>query len=281
MNVSIVIPVYNEAEHLAACLEAIATQTVAPYEVLVVDNNSTDNSAAIAERYAFVTVLRESRQGVVFARDRGFNATGGDIIGRIDADSLIAPDWVASIQHIFAGNTALAATTGKVRYYGLALSGVLDTIDLRLRRHLARLLGSELAMQGANMAVRRTAWQQVETQLCRTAGLHEDHDIGIHLSCLGYDITFDERLVTAIDCRRVQSSWLDFCRYAWLSPKTYALHDLDSRRHMYPIVWLAVVCHSPLKLLARGYNPVTERFSWRQLFGGPLAGRVNPATFVD
>jgi cellulose synthase/poly-beta-1,6-N-acetylglucosamine synthase-like glycosyltransferase len=57
MNVSIVIPVYNEADALAACLEAIAEQTIAPLEVIVVDNNSTDTSAAIAQGFDFVRLV--------------------------------------------------------------------------------------------------------------------------------------------------------------------------------------------------------------------------------
>ncbi len=281
MNVSIVIPVYNEAEHLGACLEAIACQTVRAYEVIIVDNNSTDGTVAIAERYPFVRVLHESRQGVVYARDRGFDAAGGEIIGRLDADSLMAPDWVASVQGLFAEDPDLTAVTGQVRYYGLALSGVLDFFDLCIRRRMARLLAHEVAMQGANMAVRRSAWQQVEPQLCRRSGLHEDHDLGIHLAAQGRKVTFDERLVAAIDCRRVESSWREFCRYVWLSPQTYARHGLKSRRHMYPVVGLAIACHLPLKLLYRGYNAQTERFSWRQLVNGPVTVRVNPGTFVD
>lgn len=281
MTVSIVIPVYNEAEHLAACLQAIARQTVQAYEVIVVDNNSTDGTVAVAEYYPFVRILRESKQGVVHARDRGFAAARGDIIGRLDADSLPAPDWVASLQQLFAQDTELAAVTGKVCYYGLAFSGVLDEIDLRIRRRMARLLGREIAMQGANMAVRRASWRRIKADLCRQGGLHEDHDLGIHLFDRGYKVTFDERLVTALDCRRVESSWIEFCRYVLLSPQTYARHGLKSRRHMYPIAGLAMIFHLPLKLLYRGYDVRHERFSWRRLFGDPVVGRVNPGTFVE
>jgi cellulose synthase/poly-beta-1,6-N-acetylglucosamine synthase-like glycosyltransferase len=281
LRVSIVIPVYNEAEHLAACLEAIANQTVTPHEVIVVDNNSTDGSVAIAQSFDFVAVIHESRQGVVNARNAGFDAVRGDIIGRIDADSLIAPDWVASINELFTERHDLAAATGKVRYYGMALSTVFDEVDLRVRRRMARLLGREVAMQGANTALRVSAWHDVKPYLCNKAGQHEDHDLGIHLSQRGQTVIFDERLVTSIDSRRVESSWLEFCRYALTSPRTYAQHGLRSRRHMYPVVALAIIFHSVLKLLRRGYNSRVERFSWRQLFAASPPVRVNPVTFVD
>jgi glycosyltransferase involved in cell wall biosynthesis len=281
MNLSIVIPVYNEAEHLGACLEAIAAQSIVPYEVIVVDNNSTDTTVAIAERYPFVTILRERRQGVVYARDRGFDAARGQIIGRLDADSVIAPDWVATAQQLFDENPALTAVTGKIRYYGLAFSSQLDSIDLRIRRRLARLLGKEVALQGANMALRRDAWQQVRPSLCHKSGMHEDFDLAVHLAGHGFMVAFDDRLDAAIDCRRLESNWSEFWTYAWLAPNTYAQHDLKSRRHMYPVVMLALTFYLPLKLLHRGFNTETERFSCRQLFVSPPMVHVNPATFVD
>src|SRR5437868_5512986 len=116
MNVSIVIPVYNEADRLADCLEAIARQTVRPLEVIVVDNNSTDNTLEVAERYSFVTLLNEPKQGVVHARNTGFNAVTADIIGRIDADTILPADWVAQIEKIML-NKGISAVSGSPHYY--------------------------------------------------------------------------------------------------------------------------------------------------------------------
>src|ERR1035437_9021599 len=93
LTLAIVIPVYNEEFYLKACLNSIAKQTVAPDEVIVVDNNSTDKSVQIAKSYKFVKLLHEKRQHQVFAQATGFNAIKSDIIGRIDADSILPPDW--------------------------------------------------------------------------------------------------------------------------------------------------------------------------------------------
>lgn len=278
-SVSIVIPVYNEAAHIAACLEAIATQSVRPYEVVVVDNNSSDETAAIAASYDFVTVLREKRQGVIHARDTGFDYAAGDIIGRIDADTVMAADWVETVRRIFE-DAAIGAVSGRATYHDMAWSRLLNTIDLRIRSYLAQTLGDEVAMQGANMAIRRSIWQNIRHDVCREGGMHEDLDLSVHTNAHGYKVVFDPSLVAALGYRQAESSFGAFIRYIILSPKTYARHGLRSQRFMYPVCALAIICHLPLKILHRGYNPETDTFSWLAVFGVAEA-RVNPATYVD
>ncbi len=279
-NVSIVIPVYNEAASIAACLDAIAQQTVSPLEVLVVDNNSSDDTVAIASRYAFVTVLHESRQGVVFARDTGFDAAAGAIIGRIDADTIIDAGWVATAQRLFAVNN-YGAVTGSVTYHDLALSPFLSALDLKVRKYLAYSLGDEVAIQGANMAIRRDVWTDVRRRVCRSGGMHEDFDLGIHTNWQGHKVVFDPQLRAAIGARQTEASFQNYARYITLSPKTYALHGLKSRRYMYPVVVAGIAFYGVLKLLHRGYDKRDGTFSWSSLVFTTKGSRVNPATYGD
>ena len=146
-RVSVVIPVYNEAATLPACLEALAGQTVPPFEVLVVDNNSTDDSVLVAARYPFVTVLHEKRQGVLHARGRGFTAARGDIIGRIDADTEVAPDWIKQLQQVFTEDSELLAVVGQMQY-GYGKTGALvNWFDRFWRGRMARLLAPAVPLQ--------------------------------------------------------------------------------------------------------------------------------------
>lgn len=279
-SVSIVIPVYNEAAHLPACLEAIQRQTVRPFEVIVVDNNSTDNTVAIAKSYDFVTLIREPKQGVVHARDTGFNKAKGAIIGRIDADTVISPNWIDSVQNIFMKDRDLGAVTGRAKYYDMGLSWLMNMVDLRFRYYFARVLGDEVAVQGANMAIRRQVWEDVRSHVCRRGGMHEDFDLAIHTNWCGHKVRFNPSLVASIGYRQAASTFKDFASYAFLSPKTYALHELESRRYMYPVAVLAVACYLPLKLLHQGYDKKAGKFSWTQLFSESVK-RVNPATYVE
>ncbi len=277
LRVSIVIPAYNEAHHLAQCLTAIQKQATKPYEVIVVDNNSTDKTAKIAQSFPFVKLIREDRQGVVFARDRGFNAARGDIIGRIDADTLLTADWVMNVQKIFQ-DSPVAAVSG-VMHYDVALSQTVDNLDLFFRRRLARLLGESdtVFLQGASMAMRRSAWQRIRHVLCRKGNMHEDFDLAIHLQEHGHEVVFDERLHATISARRTDVGFLQFANYVFMSPHTYAQHQLNSRKHMYSVVALALVAYVPARILYRGYDPLADSFSWSRVFTSRLeSARVDP-----
>jgi len=278
MKISIIIPVYNEAEHLGACLAAIAAQTVTPYEVIVVDNNSTDASVAVASSYDFVTLLREPRQGVVHARTRGFDVASGDIIARIDADTLLATDWVAQARAVF-NDPDVDAVSGVALYYNVAAAPLFDAIDLFFRRRLSRQLKDRVFLWGANMALRRGAWERVRPALCQRGGLHEDYDIAIHLQELGGRVVFDERLRAQVSSRRIDVGYLDFMRYVWVSPRTYAQHGIRGRRHMYSVVLVCAAGYLPARMLHRGYDPVLDR--WSKVFEPTSAlPRVDPTANV-
>ncbi len=279
MNISIVIPVYNEEEQLADCLRAIAKQSVTPYEVIVVDNNSTDNTVAVAWQFPFVKVVHEPRQGVVHARTTGFNAASGDIIARIDGDTLVPADWIASIKRIFENET-IDAVSGVALYYNVALSWVFNAIDLFFRRRLARQLKNRVCLYGANMAMRKTAWQKVRKHLCNSGGMHEDYDIAIHLQEHGGKVIFDERLKAHVSSRRIDVSYPSFLRYVWVAPNTYAQHHIRTRWHMYSVVALCAVCYLPARMLHRGYDAETDSFSLTKVFAPTPIPRVDPTAHV-
>jgi glycosyltransferase involved in cell wall biosynthesis len=278
MKISIVIPVYNEAARLGACLSAIASQDTLPYEVIVVDNNSTDETAAIAAAFGFVKVLREPKQGVVHARNLGFDAASGDIIGRIDADTLLPAGWTDQVAAIFEDDS-ISAVSGAPHYYDFALSGLADSIDFYMRARLARKLQDTNFLWGANMAVRRRDWQAARPLLCDQARMHEDFDLGLHLQELGLRVTYDDTLLAGVSSRRIDSGFISYVRYTLASPRTYALHGLRSRRHMYPVLLVCWLGYVPGRLIYRGCDPETGAFSLNQLLA-TNSSRVDPTVNV-
>lgn len=279
IRVSIVLPVYNEADHIGACLQAIAAQTAAPYEVIVVDNNSSDETAAIAASFPFVKVLHETKQGVVYARNTGFNAARGEIIGRIDADTRLPSNWVRQVKRIFSDKT-LGAASGSMSYYDMPAQRTVARIDLAFRRRAARRLKDEVFLQAANMAIRRSAWRKMRSQLCNRGGMHEDFDLAIHLQAAGLRVEFRPELKAMVSARCLDDSWRSFFTYVRLNPGTYALHGLKSRRHFYPLVTLLLLLYLPLRLLYRAYDSQNGQFVWREAFRSSMK-RINPATFAD
>lgn len=182
-TISVVIPVLDDARALARCLERLAAQSVAPLEVVVVDNGSVDASADVA-RAAGARVVDEPVRGIPAAAAAGYDAAIGDVIARCDADSIVPPDWVERIQGAFDADPALDGLTGPGRF-----------IDLpRPWRGIASLAyavgtfgasGAAIAnvpLWGSNMAVRRTAWESVSADVERCdPSVHDDLDLTMRL----------------------------------------------------------------------------------------------------
>lgn len=89
-RVSAVIPVYNGALYIEEALASVYAQTHQPYEIIVVDDGSVDDSAAIAER-AGVRCIRRAHEGAAAARNAGVQAATGDYIAFLDADDVWMP----------------------------------------------------------------------------------------------------------------------------------------------------------------------------------------------
>lgn len=96
--ISFVVPAYNEENFIADCIFSIKKDVYSgkiriPYEILVVDNNSTDHTAEVARAYG-ATVIKELRKGTSWARQAGLEASKYDLVAFIDADSQIPEGWI-------------------------------------------------------------------------------------------------------------------------------------------------------------------------------------------
>ena len=96
MKLSIIVPVYNAAPYLPACIESILNQTLTDIEILLIDDGSTDSSGAICDVYAAkdkrINVVHKKNGGVSSARNAGLALATGEYVGWVDADDYIEPD---------------------------------------------------------------------------------------------------------------------------------------------------------------------------------------------
>jgi glycosyltransferase involved in cell wall biosynthesis len=108
-EVAVVIPAYDEADAIGACLDTLAAQTL-PHELVVVDDGSTDATAAIAEARG-ARVLREGHRGPAVARNRGAAETTAPILAFLDADMTFAPDFLERLVEPIRSGGAIGTFT--------------------------------------------------------------------------------------------------------------------------------------------------------------------------
>lgn len=247
LTVSIVIPVYNEEDYLPACLEAISKQTVMPMEVIIVDNNCSDKTVEIARQYSFVRVIKEPRQGVVFASFTGYSNAKGDIYGRIDADSIIGSDWVEKVINEFKkGDTD--ALSGRLTYYDLVLPFFFNWVDKTARKIVTARLRETAILQGCNMAVSKKAWALVKDEVHLTNEVQDETDFAIHLSNKGAKIAYSPNMVAGVSVRRVRLGFIEGFRYYKMLPRTYKMHKVKQAWLFYFVVMLIVSLYVPLRV---------------------------------
>ena len=196
LTLSIVIPAYNEEAVLGACLHAISKQTVQPDEVIVVDNNSSDATAAIAKSFGFVTLIKEPTQGIIAAHHRGFTKAQSDIIARIDADTVMTKTWVERVKKTFRDNPSIDAVTGPGAVYEFALEEMYPgEFFSKYYLTLGKGLFGKQLLWGSNMAIKKSVWQAIEPYTCHNERLvHDDVDISLLLHHYGYKIYYDRFL---------------------------------------------------------------------------------------
>ena len=119
--VSVIIPFFN-APFLKEAIESILSQSFTDFELILVENASTDQSAQVAKSYVShskVKLLEESRQGVVFAMNTGIQAARGLYIARMDADDISFPDRLKWQVDKLQSDTSLDVVSGLVEYIGI------------------------------------------------------------------------------------------------------------------------------------------------------------------
>jgi glycosyltransferase involved in cell wall biosynthesis len=196
-----------------------------PAKVIVVDNNSTDDSAVIAKSYPFVTLLQEAQQGIVFARNKGFNYATSDVIGRIDADVVLPPMWVEYITDFYARNAHHAsAWTGSGTFYNVTLPRLVHTTYALLAFDLNKVLVGEPTLWGSNMALLRSHWQQVRKEVCTDTNLHEDLDLTLHLQEHGIHTVYDNSLKVQARLREADDNPKELWNYLQWWPNTLRKH---------------------------------------------------------
>lgn len=116
-RLSIIVPVYNVEKYIEACIESIRIQTFQDYEVIFVDDGSTDRSADICDEYAAddsrVRVIHKTNGGVSSARNEGLNIASGEYIYFVDPDDILADKDVLQDMMSFTNDPDIDLIAGR------------------------------------------------------------------------------------------------------------------------------------------------------------------------
>ena len=204
MKISLVIPAFNEEKYIGKCLDnAIENSDGKFYEIIVVDNASTDDTEMVAKMRPGTRVVREEQKGLTRARQRGFLEAGGDIIAWCDADTLIPVGWLEMIHKEFEKNPHLAVLSGPYVYYDIP----------KWQQFLVRLYWLILAMPaywaigymtiGGNFAIRKTVLEKMNGFDTMIEFYGEDTDIARRAHKFG-KVKFSPVFLTYTSGRRIE-----------------------------------------------------------------------------
>jgi len=261
-SVSLVIPAYNEEGVIGQCVAAALRQSVPAREIIVVDNGSTDRTAAIVRRMQrehpeapLHLARQDAERGLVPTRNVGLGLATGDVLGRIDADSVLEPDWVAQVARAFQDPQVMGAT-GPVHYYDMPLRRWGLKADDRLRQLVLKASsGQHHFLCGSNMALRRTAWETIAAEVCRDEAdqMHEDIDISLHLAEHRMAVRHVPTMVAGMSARRLEDSPPDYRRYVTRFDRPDQAHRGDRLVLRMPELLFLSICFParPLRYLHR------------------------------
>jgi len=198
-RISVIVPAYNAARTLANCLAALQAQSDEHYEVIVVDDCSTDSSLTIARDSGFRTMHLPVNKGQAVARNAGAAEATGSVFAFVDSDVIVPPDWVATYRRLLSDfpNAAMICG-GYSAHAGDSPAGCFGFYELAYRRRdMPAIIDSA---SGANCVVRRadfeavggfpeyylSARKPIETQ--RAASIAEDSELAYLLTQRGATI---------------------------------------------------------------------------------------------
>jgi GT2 family glycosyltransferase len=188
-RVSVVVCSYNGGQTLEQCLRSLLRLDYPDYEIIVVDDGSTDDTRAILARFPTVRAIRQSNHGLAAARNVGLQAGTGSIVAYTDADCYADVDWLALLVQQFQSSTAAALGGPNLT----AEDGRLPACVAASPGQPTHVLESDQVAEhipGCNMAFRREALLAINgfDPMYKKAG--DDVDVCWRLQQAGYWITF-------------------------------------------------------------------------------------------
>jgi glycosyltransferase involved in cell wall biosynthesis len=189
-EVSVIMPAYNVAPYIGPAIESVLAQTEQDWEILVVDDGSTDESASIAEQYAArdsrVRLLRQANGGISAARNRALRESTGAFIAILDSDDLWDPRYLEAQLGILRRHPEVDVVTGNGRFLGGRYHGqpARPWPDPRPQPTLRHMLEDETSI--FIMSVLRRRVYETIGGFDETLRTNEDYDFWLRAAAAGF-----------------------------------------------------------------------------------------------
>lgn len=195
MRASIIIPAYNARKTLSECLTACLGQAYTDFEVIIVDDGSTDETGQITAQFEAVRYHRQPNGGPASARNSGARIASGDILVYTDADCIPQADWLKQLADGFEDGVVAVGGTYTIANPDARLARVVQA-EIAARH---RQFGREVDFLGSfNVAYRRDAFEVVggfDESYRQASG--EDNDLAYRLHDNGGRMVFNPKAVVA------------------------------------------------------------------------------------
>jgi glycosyltransferase involved in cell wall biosynthesis len=195
--VSVIMPAYNVASYIGEAIESVLAQTHRDFELLVVDDGSIDDTAAIAARFAAsdarVTLIRQANRGISGARNQALRCCTGEVLAVLDSDDVWEPEFLAAQLEILRARPDVDIVTGNGWFLGSRLHGrpVRPTPDPRPQPDLASIIADEQAV--FIMSVMRRRVYETIGPFDESMRTNEDYDFWLRAAAAGFTFFRNDR----------------------------------------------------------------------------------------
>ncbi|MGB3572826.1 MAG: hormogonium polysaccharide biosynthesis glycosyltransferase HpsE [Phormidesmis sp.] len=259
VNFTVAVPTYNGARHLHKLLDALAVQTNLKHiswEVIIADNNSNDDTAAVVRYYqtkwpqaSQLRYLLEKKQGAGFARHHAAKAASGEFIGFLDDDVIPDADWIARAYEFGKSNAKAGIFSGQIHgVFGAPPPKNFRRIQgfLAVREHGSKAFQFDpdtLSMPtGAAFVIRREAW------------VSNVPNEPIFVGRVGTSMVGGEDLEPMLMIHN--AGW-----ETWYTPSMHAYHQIPGQRfekqYLRHLIYTCALCTCQLRMLAQS-GPVQK-----------------------
>ncbi len=207
-SVSVIIPALNEEKNIGNSLSALLAEDYPAFEIIVVDNGSSDRTSDIASKFDGVKVLREDRKGTMWACEKGRSVASGEIIVRMDADCVPEKDWLMNgVRHF--KNPRVLAVSGPYDYFDYSplfriVSSFVQVYPYWLASNTLQMFGKSGVVIGGNSFMRSSTLKEVGGFDTRIEFYGDDTDIAKKFSALGR-VVYDRHLTLSSSARRFKA----------------------------------------------------------------------------